>query len=130
MANSCNFSLDIRQELAGIDSIHFTFYINKEKPLKVLFKDKHYRRNFVNSLSIENIDIDKKKLQKTGKIIFKKINVGIDLLEGNILTYKNQFYFQFQFKQKEYIRQINKEGIEIIEFVQQFPEVAEGFRIL
>ncbi len=139
---ACRSSLDIRQEVAGLDSIQFIFDEYKEnendsnyeenkkskQPLKILLKDKHHRRNFVNSLAIQNSNINIKNLKKIGTIIFKRMNVKVDLLEGDILIQKNEFYFHCQFNQKKYLRKIEKEGIEILNFIQQFPDAANGLQ--
>lgn len=132
--SSCYQNFDLRQEVAGLDSIKFIFDIKKQEKndtLQVTLRDKHYRRNFVNSLSIENQkNIDIKSLQKIANVIFQRKNINVILLEGQIFKDKNkipnQYYFYCQFQQKIYIKKINQDGIDLLVFMQQFPEVANG----
>ncbi|TAH29468.1 MAG: hypothetical protein EAZ06_06675 [Cytophagales bacterium] len=123
---SCQSHFNLRQEVAGLDGIQFIFYHqNKENDtiIKVTLKDKHYRRNFVNSLSIKNQEnIDLKTFDKIGKVIFQRKNMNVVLLEGKIFKNKKQYYFYCQFQQKKYIKKINQNGIDLLDFAQQFPE--------
>jgi hypothetical protein len=120
--NACN-RLDIRQILAGTDTIEIIFYQNQKQVNQdtIRVPDKTYIREIINSFGL--IDKPHFKCGYQGKLRFLKTRVQHIILEAEFNLEKDCAYLSFIHNQTLHTRTISLQGLEFLELSRKYKDV-------
>jgi hypothetical protein len=120
--NACN-STDIRQILAGTDTIEIIFYQNQNQAIAdtIRVPDKTYIREIIDSFGL--IDKPHYKCGYQGKLRFLKSRVNHTILEAEFNLQKDCAYLTFIHHKTLHTRTINAQGVEFLELSRKYKEV-------
>jgi hypothetical protein len=121
-------SVNLRQELAGTDTIEVIFYNpNGQAADTVWVRDKSHIWQLLKG--IENKDIPPLKCGYQGKLNFRKSRVKVLILEAEFNLMPDCAYISFLYQNKLYARELNSDGVAFLELAKKYKEVLNAIEM-
>ncbi|MCU0444024.1 MAG: hypothetical protein MUE85_03840 [Microscillaceae bacterium] len=122
-------SINIRQLLAGTDTIEIIFYQPNRKIVAdtIRLQEKAYIRELINSIGLTEQPTFKCGYQ--GKLRFLKARVRHTILEAEFNLQKDCAHLSFLHNQALHTRKIDQSGVEFLQMSRKYKEVIEGLEL-
>lgn len=123
-------SLDLRQILAGADTVEFIFFSQNSSPDTLQVTHKESITTIIYALSPKDLSAEFMDCQPEGRINFLKKRIKLTLLEGTFSMNASCTHISFIYRGKKYTKKISSEGVDFIRFAHKYKMIIEEYDTL